>query len=435
MKNKNNNIEIEKLLKEKMNELSESVDCFDRISTKVFPEKSNNFSENDCSVSDLENVTGKAKKISIVKWSAIAVAVVACVTAIPQTNIISDIAQNIGSNCTLKNYRDIIAEIDSETQNGDYNIADYPLDYYIENDVLVTPLFVCPFEDCGKENANVRLYIRQINGINTNQVYAVEYEGDFAEENIIAAAQSEYRFSDEDVETAKDLTSDGFENINYSTTVGLNFDTDSDGIFVDENDVPVSLASFKTFTIMKCDNGIIPVESTIIYGHETKSDDSYFYDIANISGYENIQITERENAWGVSVYFNNTTAMPEENQSIFSQELLFDSDLSYETECLCVACPDDSHNNEFSTTASIYAEDSKKQLCEIDVPYDLDYRSMTVFYIPQSAVENTDSVAIHLSDRPLYDYTANEIFTEIEYEGNYAELAEYGEYTTNKAAQ
>lgn len=37
------NQEIEKILKEKMNELSSSVDCFDKISARAFPEKDPDF--------------------------------------------------------------------------------------------------------------------------------------------------------------------------------------------------------------------------------------------------------------------------------------------------------------------------------------------------------------------------------------------------------
>ncbi len=61
MKNeKTENREIENILKSKMNELSESVDCFDKISARVFPEKNQDFSESGFTISDLENKIGRA---------------------------------------------------------------------------------------------------------------------------------------------------------------------------------------------------------------------------------------------------------------------------------------------------------------------------------------------------------------------------------------
>ena len=62
MKKKNDIVgeqEFEKHLKEKMNELSSSVKCFDKISSRAFPEKDSDFSDSECTVIDLENVTGR----------------------------------------------------------------------------------------------------------------------------------------------------------------------------------------------------------------------------------------------------------------------------------------------------------------------------------------------------------------------------------------
>ncbi len=399
MKNENNH-EVEKLLKDKMNELSESVDCFDRISARAFPEKDEDFSESGFTVSDLENVTGKAKKISVIKWTAIAAAAVVCIIVIPQTNLIGNIISNISSGSVMKNYENLISEIDAETKNGDYLIADYPLDYYIKNDVLVTPLFACPFEDCGKEDVSVRIYTRQINGINTNQVYAVEYKGDFSEENIIAAAQSEYTFSEEDVEYAKKFSRDDFpEYYDCTSVVGKNFGTNSDGLFIDSDGNTVSVASFVSFTLMKYDSGIIPVESTILYGHETMTDDSYFYDIISISDNEKIQITEREKAWKKSVYFNNNTAMPEENHSMFSEKDLFNSSSEIISECMFVTSLRSSDKErEPDETVSIYNDYSGKRLCAITVPYDDIYLSETYLYFAESAFEDEISVSVKSSE-------------------------------------
>ncbi|MDE6787769.1 MAG: hypothetical protein K2J47_00400 [Ruminococcus sp.] len=394
MKNENNH-GVEELLKNKMNELSESVDCFDRISARAFPEEDEDFSESGFTISDLENVTGKARRIRVVRWIAAAVAVV-CIAVIPQTNFANNILSNIGSGSVRKNYENLISEINSETQNGDYLISDYPLNYYIQNDVLVTPLFVCPFEDCGKEDANVRIYTRQINGFNTNQVYAVEYIGTYSEENIIAAAQSEYTFSAEDITYAEQYSTDDFNSYSdCSYAIVQNFSTDSDGLFIDDDGDSLSLASFVNFTLIKYDGGIIPVSSEILYGHKTMSDDSYFYDIISTSENKKIQINEREKSWKKSVYFNDNTAMPKENHSIFTKKNLFNGDLSeQDNELMFIFSFKTDYRPEKNEIINVYSEASDIQLSSIIVPYDDFALSSTRLYFSSLALDGDTRIIV-----------------------------------------
>lgn len=394
VKNENNN-GIEELLKNKMNELSESVDCFDRISARVFHEEDEDFSESGFTVSDLENVTGKARKIRIVRWIAVAAAAV-CIAVIPQTNFANNILSNIGSGSVRKNYENLISEINSETQNGDYLVSDYPLDYYIRNDVLVTPLFACPFEDCGKEDANIRIYTRQINGFNTNQVYAVEYIGTYSEENIIAAAQSEYTFSAEDITYAEHYSMDDFTSYSdCSYAIAQNFSTDSDGLFIDDDGDSLSLASFVNFTLIKYDSGIIPVSSEILYGHKTMSEDSYFYDITSTSENKKIQITGREKSWKKSVYFNGNTAMPEENHSVFTKTNLFNDDLSkQDNELMLIFSFETDYRSEKNEVINVYSEASGIQLSSIIVPYDDFALLSTRLYFSSIALDGDTRIII-----------------------------------------
>lgn len=411
VKNENNH-EVEKLLRDKMNELSESVDCFDRISARAFPEKDEDFSESGFTVSDLENVTIRARRSSIIKRTVLAVAAVICIAVIPQTNLIGSI-MNIGSDSVKQSYENLISEISNEIQNGDYLIADYPLDYYIKNDVLVTPLFACPFEECKKEDVNVRIYTRQINGFNTNQVYAIEYAGDFSENNIIAAAQSEYTFSEEDIDYAEQYSIDDFmEYYDCSSVVGHNFSTDSDGLFTDSDGDAVLIASFTNFTLIKYDNGIIPVESSILYGHKTSADDLYFYDIISISYGEEIQIMEREKAWQKSIYFNGNTAVPEENHSIFTKRNLFHSDLhEQDNELLFIFSFEIDYKPEENRIISAYS-DSGIQLSllgSIILPYDDFALSSACLYagidtriIVKSSVQSSDTIPIRKDNQSEY---------------------------------
>lgn len=388
LKNENNS-EVEKLLKDKMNELASSVDCFDRISAKAFPEKDGDFSESGFTISDLENVTAKAKKTNIIKWTAFAAAAVVCIAVIPQTNLMNNIFSNIGS--VKKNYESLMTEIDTATKNGDYFTADYPLDYYIQNDVLVTPLFSCPFENCGKEDANVRIYTRTINGFYTNQVYAVEYVGTFSEDNIIAVAKSEYTFSAEDVEFAEQFSIDDFSEYSCTDTIERNFSTNSDGLFTDNENNAVSLASFVNFSLIKYDGGVMPVSSTILYGHKTMNNEQYFYDMVSLAvNGEEIQITERDKAWEISVYFNGNNAMPEENHSMFSENDLFSSGSEVLSECSFVSPFTDGYAKEsLDEIISLYNGKSGSRLSAIIVPPDNIQLFTTCLYFPQTDSETS----------------------------------------------
>ncbi|HOR21989.1 MAG TPA: hypothetical protein PLY43_04645, partial [Ruminococcus sp.] len=69
-----NDQEFQELLKKKMNELSDSVDCFDKISARAFPKDQLDFSAGEFTVSDLENVTGRKRRLPALKWAAIGAA-------------------------------------------------------------------------------------------------------------------------------------------------------------------------------------------------------------------------------------------------------------------------------------------------------------------------------------------------------------------------
>lgn len=391
VKNENNH-NAEKLLKDKMNELSDHVNCFDKISARAFPEKDEDFSESGFAVNDLENITVKAKKLNFIKWTTIAVASLICIAVIPQTNLVHNIMSNIGTKSTRQNYENIIAEINTEIQNDNYIVDDYPLDYYIKNDVLVTPLFACPFENCGKEDANVRIYTKYINGLMTNQVYAVEYVGTYSEENIVAVAKSEYTFSDEDIADAEQYDLYGFFEVSSADlAIRQNFRTNSNGLFIDDNQEAVSLASFQNFTIMKYDGGVIPITSEILYGHKTMSDDSYFYDIKSTENNNEIQLPEREEMWKTSVYFNGNTAFPQKSNSIFIKTDLFKSDSAvFDTECAFVSPFDSDYQLEQDEIISVYADDSGKRLSTIIPPADKFALLSTKLYFSTSAFNNDE---------------------------------------------
>ena len=186
------NSDIEDILKSKMNELSDSVDCFDRISEKVFSADEDCFFKDGYVVDGVEVVTSKPRISRIIKVTAAAAAVVAGIAVIPQTDLARQISTDLYSDVSVDNFMDIVSELEAELENCDYSVIDVPLQYYIKNDILVTPMLSCPFEACDVQDADVRIFTKQIDNIDTTQVYAVLYSGEYTTNNFIAAAESKY---------------------------------------------------------------------------------------------------------------------------------------------------------------------------------------------------------------------------------------------------
>jgi len=382
------NSDIENILKTKMNELSDSVDCFDRISARAFPQEEQVFSEEGYTVSGLENITGRSRKPRLLKWSAVAAAAVVCIAVLPRTGFIRQVFTNCGFGSIKKSYTRLITEINSELENGSYTVIDVPLDYYIENDVLVTPLFSCPFEDCGKEDANVKLFIKQIDGINTTQMYAALYTGTYSENNIIAAAESDFKFTE--AETA--MTFDDVENrISYSTALGSLFKTNDDGLLTDSDGNCVSLASFENNVITKDESGVKKLTSEIFYGHT--EDSKYFYDILPYN-YEN-ELPPRDEMWKKSVYFNGNSAFPEESRSGFTRTELFNESANTsqtDSECEYVYPFDTISDNDQFTDDELFLKgsDSGKQLCAVRIPSSPEARMTFKMYFSASNFDESD---------------------------------------------
>ena len=330
VKNENiGNSDLEKVLKDKMNELSDSVDCFDKISARAFPEKDPNFYESGFTVSDLENVTGRRDHGRLLRWAALAAAVVLCIVFIPKTGIIQRVLANLGGSVT-KDFQQIITEINNETELHDYQLLDVPLDYYLKNDVLITPLFSCPFEDCGKDDAMVRIYIREVGAgqftnFDTAQVYAVEYIGEYSEENIVAAARSAYRVTDDDFKNAV------FKTIQFNPAdeaLALGFTPDTAANCINSSDgQKVSVASLDCNSYIKIDDTTVYACSTLLYGHEgCESSEEYFYDIITYGDDGLLELPSRQAMWKESVYYNGSNAFPREYNGNFTRKELFPRD-------------------------------------------------------------------------------------------------------------
>ncbi len=312
--------DIEKILKEKMNDLSDSVDCFDRISERVFVENLQGIEDSAYVVTELENVTGKSQAPRFFKWTAIAAAAAVAIVVIPNTDFGRQLLSDVASDTDSSDFQAIVRELDTELLSESYRVTDVPLDYYIKNDVLVTPLFCCPFEDCGRDDVNVRIFTKQIDGIDTTQVYAVLYTGTYTENNFIAAAESKYKFTAEDMTLKFD---DKIQYLNSAESVLEKhfYGNDTMGnIYNDERNI--SVGSFVNTVITKSDTGEInKCSNEFIIWHEDNV--NYFYDIIfSDAGNENYY---GEDMWKCSLYYNGNSSFPVIPESVFVKTDLINS--------------------------------------------------------------------------------------------------------------
>lgn len=382
--------DIEKILKSKMNELSDSVDCFDRISAQVFKEDKFGFSDNGFTVSGLENVTGKSKAPRFLKWTAVAAAAAFCITLIPRNNSVRHFFHNSNENY----FPAIIEELNTELESGQYAINEVPLEFYLENDILVTPLFSCPFENCGKEDAKVRLFTKQIDGIDTTQMYAVLYSGTYTESNFIAAAESKFKFTDVDEAVTFADTSD-YPHTAESALIASSSPSDN-GKFLLNNGFEYSIASFTNTTVMKqAKKGLTKNVTEIIFGSDGESE--YFYDIYCNEG----EIPDRNKMWANSVYYNGNSSFAKENKSLFKKtDIFINLSKSYVSNSNITSVyafdPDlsDSFLDSYSDndTMKLTTVDNGTLISSIQIPFDIEALCTAKVYFESSAFDSSESI-------------------------------------------
>lgn len=327
-------IDIEKLLSNKLDELAENVDCFGKITDRAFPKTGTKDTENWFTVTGLENVTVRSKRTKKLRWAALAAAAAVALMVIPKTEIIPKVLTHIVDN-GKGTFESIIDHITDETQKGEFISFDVPLSYYITNDVLITPLLSCPFEDSGKEDTYVRLYIRTVDSYPTNEVYAIEYTGSFTDSGIIAAAYTDTKFTKEDIEQIElcdRIVPEEFSK-EIDRAVEDNFWDDGMGNLALNGDNAVSLASFTLIQHIKTAEGLYPLAATdvIYYHNDARFQEEHYYDTftysATVYGNKEIEdLPEREFGWKRSVYRNGRSAFPEKNASSFTRTEIFGSE-------------------------------------------------------------------------------------------------------------
>ena len=307
--------EIEDILKKRMDELSDSVDRFSRISERVFPENDADFFDSDYVVTDLENITGRHRAAPLLKLAAAVSAAIFIVAVLPKTALFSRLL------CALTKqdselYRSLVNEISAISENTeDIRIYDIAIEDYIKKDVLVTPLYSCPFEAPERDNVRVRVFVKTYNDILTNQMYAVEYSGEYRESNFIAAADTDVTFTDEQLEKA----CDDINNL-------LTFDMPYKGYHVDEG----LALSFMHYSIFSDQQNVFSVRNMVTYQCDTP--ERYRYDLLSetiLDGeIKENRIVPYTAEWKHSVYYDGSSAYPKKSGSVFEKTQLITSEES-----------------------------------------------------------------------------------------------------------
>lgn len=298
-------------LKSRMNELSDSVDCFSRISDRVFHEEDADYTDSEFVVTDLENITGRRRFSPLIKVAAAGLAAVLAICVVPRTAFYRRIMCSIGEHedTTFNTAVSSVMSATDKESDMEFHIYDVGLEEYIRDDVLVTPLYSCPFEDIGRDNVRVRVFVRTYNDILTNEIYAVEYSGDYKESNFIAVADTRPRFTEEELEKA-------YEGVLQLQRIGA---LSSGPYTLDSESISLS---FMQYSIFKASDGVYPMESFVKY--RLSSPETYEYSIysetpLNGQTTQSYSFEPRDVRWERSVYADGTSALPTENASSFTR--------------------------------------------------------------------------------------------------------------------
>lgn len=345
-----NDTGIEKMLKDQMDALAENVDCYGDIISKLYPQRDVRSSEEGFidSVDDVENITGKKRVPSLLKFGVVSAAALVAFASVPKF-ITLDLDRDSGMESAIASYQEILTDVkNAENNASNYNVYDLTLEEYAQNDVLIDPLFRCPFELDTVDDAKVKLFIRKNQYFNTNEVYAVEYKGDYKEENFIAAASSGVKFTEKELSEFDNIYEDGAAQAYYKALMcpegerfcGIaaehNFKGADNGGLTDLEGKPVSAAAYSFNTIYKDDDGILPIATSVLYYHdnsETKENSEFKYDTYSFSvdkKTETVKEFEPETdngGWEISLYSDGISAFPEKEYLEANQaELFFDLD-------------------------------------------------------------------------------------------------------------
>lgn len=360
------NSEFEELLRNKMDELASSVDCFDKISKRAFPQQNAEFSDSEFTVCDLENVTGKKKGFRFMPVIAAAAVFALCLFFLPKNDGFRDFISSFIGKSDKEVYRELISEIKEETGKYNYKCYDCPLEEYISSDVLITPLFSCPFEENDKDELSVRIFVKMCGSIPTNQVYAVVYQGDYLDGNYIAAAESSAKFTDEELDALYDSYTGVYNDpiLNYNNE----FIGGYGGGFTDRNGNMITLAGFDFSCFYKQNSNTNLIAGDVAYytiNEQVDEDFTHYYDLLTYYRDENgeyqsfdsftpSEIYDPELMWENVVYFNGNSAKAETELSDFAPTEIFSENGTSPAIIRYISPPDNTAEYEFKKYSQCY---------------------------------------------------------------------------------
>lgn len=403
-RNENKNTEFEKLLKEKMDGLASSVDCFDKISRKAFPEASASFDGEGYTVSELENITGKTKRFRFMPVMAAAAAFVLCLFFLPKSSgFMNFLYSNIGK--SDKNvFNEIINELNDERHKYSYVSFDCTLDEYIENDVIITPFIECPFEKNEKKDLNVRIFVKMSGNVPTNQVYAVVYEGRYLDGNFIAAADSAAKFSEEEFAALPEIYS--LPIISDTVCYNNGIIGASGSSLTDKDGNAITLAGFDYECYYKNGSSIALFNSDICYYALNDSDEdsvkyydirSYFRtdsgDFAGFDCFTASEIYDPEKMWDNVVYFSGDSARAVTDESDFVRADIF-GDEGDPAVSARIFLPDNTNTEEVKSREYISISSENSLIGKIIAPpFSSLYRTLEIYHpnVPASYTYKSDN--------------------------------------------
>ena len=147
---------------------------------------------------------------------------------------------------------------------------------------------------------------------------------------MLAAAESEAKITDEDIESIDEST--GFYDPIPKTENAVNtwFRGAKTDDVCDREENIVHLASFSRNDYFKLNDEILYLTTDVIYNSiDGDSSGVYYYDIACYNNNsESVDIPGSEKLWKKSLKYNGSSAMPEKNSSLFVRRDYFTDDVS-----------------------------------------------------------------------------------------------------------
>ena len=401
---------MEKLIRNRMQGLSSSVDCFDKISEKAFDGKRTYYTEEGYSVNDLEKVTSRRRKHPVIKWAAAAAAVLVIIGIIPKTAQVNrQRTEHEAMTANIETYQGIAEKItDISRAPEGYVTYEFPLDTLLENDILINPLFTCPFEASTKKDIKVRYYVRICNSCLTNEVYAVEYTDTFAESNFIAAASSGQTFTREDLEKFQSNNFDTDDELSFPNDfislvskyesysdeyVGAHFSSGNKDFITDSSGDEVYLATYASPTYYKTESGEVIKLLTGVEYYQSVKDGKFYYSTFNLTDSKTVDLSKetRIGGWKDSVYHNGKPSVPREASRRY-QLAVYDSEKPLSR--IISISPLDYPNQVYSRRAlnSIRAfNNDGKLISEMDLPFGDEMINSARIYLPDSFLPANDS--------------------------------------------